>query len=462
MGSGLDACVTSEEERWGWSNAAYDVAMPPRSSTVNRQLLAALGRAETRRLQMLALAIRQYSPEVHKRYFLAEFLGALNDCTALERGRLLRTYALTNAHRELERCLNGHRVGDTESAGWHALRAYPNAYTILQIAKGREATELPLVFDEAASARFPGHRYYLQGGFCERNAQAAVRVENGSLEVKRMDGRVTRLPASSLVPRASVGAEGPGVIGEPGDLRVEERPCIPGCPIEIDNAEPLLRETLTRNNDEMNDAYVRGGLARPTAQILHVDPWDPDVRAFLAETVGAIREVWPEAYDDLIDFTQVIIPFDMVGAGLEGSSTERLAGVTIHRVSPQSIALKASNLLHENAHKRFFAIKRLFNALRNDGTERLPSPWRMDPRPLRGILLGVHAFTIVAQFYYRAIHSGVSWAESLEPKLHAEVRRLCEGLETIREHADVTPFGQRLVQGLADSVQSLRRAGFGR
>jgi hypothetical protein len=441
---------------WIASADPVDLVLPRAGSGFNQQLLAAAGRTERRRMQVLGALTRLKRPDLSERYRIEQFVQALDEMSALERGALLRTYQVSYGMTVLEWALDPGNNRVDEAAEHAFLGVFANAYTRHALLNGLSSTHLPLFFDAFGCARFPGMDAYLEvkpevpkscGQLIARGEVLEIALEGRVLGTVSLDELLGK--RVSVSPRVEAGA------GD-GSVRWRRRVCIPGNRIFIENREPVLRLALEQACRTMNDAFVRGGAPRPSDALDFVDPADEGVRELLRTAVDAVFEVWPEAHHDLEEFTQVVIPFDMTGIGLMGSTPERMYGVTIHRVRPPDVVVQASNLLHENAHKRLLAIRSLYPTELNDGSERVSSPWRMDARPIRGVMLGLHAFAVVAQFYARAIASRMSWAESLKPELIAELDRLTRGLATVRSFGELTQVGEHLVTGIEQSIEESR------
>ena len=451
MPSFLEVSSYQHTERLRPAIVQHSLAMPPQDTLLNQMIIEAVGHVETHRLQLASLALNHVFLELYKRYYIAEFIDALNEYTAFERGCLLWSYNLSNATVCMERCLAYDKSCYPDSSDLFGLSAFANAYTFMSFQKGVEATRLPLFFDEAAIVRFPRHSRYIQGGPEYRYAYATAILCNGIVKIDCLGKSTISLPLDSLM---DLQKAVPKEIF--GDWGVGERKCIPSTSIQVCNKEATLRQALESSHKTINEAIIKGGGPTPNEKLTFENTEDPEVIRILGDAVQGIKDVWSEAYTDLLSFSQVVVPFGVVGAGLVGSSNENLAGVSILRIRPSSIPALAANLLHENAHKRFMALTRISPFLKNDVIERVSSPWRRDPRPVRGVLYGLHAFTIVAKFYHYAISSGLPWAESLEPKFHKELKLLLQGRDTIYRYGKLTPFGEHFFQGLDEAINSLQ------
>jgi HEXXH motif-containing protein len=85
--------------------------------------------------------------------------------------------------------------------------------------------------------------------------------------------------------------------------------------------------------------------------------------------------------------------------------------------------------------------------LLNEPDEHHASPVRPDPRPLRGVLLAVHAFLPVAALYAAMIEAGAPGSE--HPDFRRRFDRIVAGnhdaAEVLRAHARPTALGAELL-----------------
>jgi HEXXH motif-containing protein len=109
--------------------------------------------------------------------------------------------------------------------------------------------------------------------------------------------------------------------------------------------------------------------------------------------------------------------------------------------------LVAEALVHETAHVKLDALDHLAPLLENGEEEGFRHPWREDIRPLRGVLLGAHAFLNVALFYQRMVEAGISPDESTR-EIDQRRREVAEALDILDKHAVFTPAGQGLFDRL--------------
>ncbi len=312
MPSFLEVSSYQNTERLKPAIVQHDLAMPPQDPLLNQMIIEVVGRVETRRLQLASLALNHIFPELYKHYYIAEFIDALNEYTPLERGCLLWSYNLSNATVCMERCLAYDKSGHLDSSDLVGLSTFANAYTFMSLQKGVETTRLPLFFDRTAIVRFPRHSRYIQGGPGCRYAYAAAILCNGVVKIDCPEKSTISLPLDSLM---DVQKAVPKEIF--GDWGIGERKCIPGTSIQVCNREATLRQALESSHKTINEAIIKGGGPAPNEKLTFGNTEDSEVIRILGDAVQGIKDVWPEAYTDLLSFSQVVVPFDLVGVGLE-------------------------------------------------------------------------------------------------------------------------------------------------
>jgi HEXXH motif-containing protein len=121
----------------------------------------------------------------------------------------------------------------------------------------------------------------------------------------------------------------------------------------------------------------------------------------------------------------------------------------------------AEMLLHELHHQRLFALEEgdpLLDTDRDTDEARFYSPWRDDPRPLRGILHATYVHFPVTRFWI-----DVGTASELAPETRALARdraarglaQLGIGLHQLRRHAAWTPAGRHFLRAIEDEHENL-------
>jgi len=112
----------------------------------------------------------------------------------------------------------------------------------------------------------------------------------------------------------------------------------------------------------------------------------------------------------------------------------------------------AEDLVHELQHSRFYLLvpAAAFGSLSREDA-RYVSPYRTDPRPLRGLLLGVHAFLAVNELRLRALRSGRVGAVDRRTLLKTHRMNLFT-FATLARHEAVAPEGAPLFAALGAAL----------
>lgn len=107
-------------------------------------------------------------------------------------------------------------------------------------------------------------------------------------------------------------------------------------------------------------------------------------------------------------------------------------------------------LIHEFQHNKLNALLYFDPIIENLESELYASPVRPDPRPLRGVLLAVHAFLPVARLYEKMIEARDPLATSDAERRYRDIVRINrEGCEVLLPNARPTPIGRSVLAEIA-------------
>lgn len=130
------------------------------------------------------------------------------------------------------------------------------------------------------------------------------------------------------------------------------------------------------------------------------------------------------------------------GQGRSASAWQAYGAIAV--TPPRDAVAFAATLIHETQHSIFNGVLDLFDIYDTADSSLYYSPWRADPRPLRGIFHGCFAFLGVADFWSRECRAGVGG-----PRAEYELVRTClqvrRALETLDSSAALTADGRHLV-----------------
>jgi HEXXH motif-containing protein len=189
----------------------------------------------------------------------------------------------------------------------------------------------------------------------------------------------------------------------------------------------------------------------------------------LERALAAIERHDPELFAQMASALSAVAVKPRASGDFQGISFSDFPGAFIisYIAHPYLIA---ESMVHEFHHNRLFAIESLVPLVEDTGAETALyySPFRPDPRPIRGLLHGLYVFAAVWRFWDK-----VRQAAEIEPVLRAfgvdrtfriafQLAIACKQLST---HPGLTKDGQAafaiLAQEVEDIVGAVDRSGHG-
>jgi HEXXH motif-containing protein len=135
----------------------------------------------------------------------------------------------------------------------------------------------------------------------------------------------------------------------------------------------------------------------------HVPPSDRISPADLARWRHLLGEAWkllaqylPERADEIAAGLCALVPLVPAGPGASRSATMRDSFGVFGLTTPANPVDFALTLVHEFQHSKLSALLDMLPLYDDSGDELFYAPWRMDPRPIGGLLQGVYAFVGVS------------------------------------------------------------------
>jgi hypothetical protein len=184
--------------------------------------------------------------------------------------------------------------------------------------------------------------------------------------------------------------------------------------------------------DKQGNAIDLGG--RPVAE------WLASLRAALA----LVREHLPELRAEMDLYVRQIVPVGFFEDRHLSASYREAIGTLYLSLHPSPLTMVEA-VIHELQHNKLNALFESDDVLENADAPLFASPVRPDPRPLRGVLLAVHAFVPVALLHERMLARGSGDARRFEDV----VRINREGTEVLLPNARPTPVGRGVLDELA-------------
>ncbi|MEU4893941.1 HEXXH motif domain-containing protein [Streptomyces sp. NPDC044780] len=263
---------------------------------------------------------------------------------------------------------------------------------------------------------------------------ARIPHEAEVVEVVMTDRKAAVLsgPHSVTLP-ADFSAEAPGWYGL-RRLRGEHRGIV--CAPLVDDIDPYrdflrIRGPERLTDEERADWQERFDSAwRLVAQQPHVDP--RGIGACLTSVVPVPYVAWPEPFSASSP--------EAYGCVLLGGATDALA--------------LATALVHEAQHIKLSALMDLVPLIEHGLEEVHYAPWRLDPRPLRGLLQGVYAFLGVTGFWQDRMRRAEAGPARSTAAFEFALRRAqtSAGLRTLLTHAQLTPTGREFLHRLEERL----------
>lgn len=178
----------------------------------------------------------------------------------------------------------------------------------------------------------------------------------------------------------------------------------------------------------------------------------PAAMAKTSDGLRLLRQVWPSAYAAARRQLKGLVLLEERGYTRSHSPLGLLGVVVMTAVDE----IRVGDLfVHEASHIRLNLMRQFDPLWKDREPEKLhESPWRQDPRPLSGIVLGVHAFLNVAQYYRRVAEwrGGDEHAEMLFERQREKVR---SAWERAKAFAEPTPLGEKFFTELDREVLNL-------
>lgn len=210
---------------------------------------------------------------------------------------------------------------------------------------------------------------------------------------------------------------------------------------------PIIRETAVFGKPvtRLIGAYPveEGGVAS----------WDPlPLDNSLTRAQEVITELWPEA----LDWADALIPafVDMgVPPGRIRFSSSYEPGSPIFMSRIDDPLIHAEDVVHEIQHHRLFLFAGAahFKSWHDRGLFYV-SPYRPDPRPLRGVIVGMHAFLTVNELKRRRMAERGETSERLVREMADIHYKNLFAFRTVLEHEEFGEFGRELFKQMARTL----------
>jgi uncharacterized protein len=193
----------------------------------------------------------------------------------------------------------------------------------------------------------------------------------------------------------------------------------------------------------------------------HAPPANRLDEAEVGRWQGLFTEAWtmlarhlPGRAAELAAGLQTLVPLAQTDTRSARSATIRHVFGAFGLTLPPSAAEFAVTMVHEFQHSKLSAMLDLAEMTDPQDTRRYFAPWRMDPRPLAGLLQGVYAFVGVADTW-RGLRGEDSIAELATVRFAESRLQVDLGLKAIEASGTLTQTGRQLVAGLRARTDEL-------
>ncbi|MFO0759544.1 MAG: HEXXH motif-containing putative peptide modification protein [Byssovorax sp.] len=172
------------------------------------------------------------------------------------------------------------------------------------------------------------------------------------------------------------------------------------------------------------------------------DEWVESLR----RAIAPIEQHTPDLYGELCLYVRQFLPAGYHAVTHRSASYRESVGAIYMTLHPSPMTLTEA-IIHEFSHNKLHALFELDPVIKNPPQARYRSPVRPDLRPLRGVLLAVHAFLPVAHLYEKMIEGQHPLTRSpYFRERFAQIRGINrEGADVVFAHAQPTAVGQAVI-----------------
>ena len=161
----------------------------------------------------------------------------------------------------------------------------------------------------------------------------------------------------------------------------------------------------------------------------------------LLGALSLLSEVWPDSLLDLAAFVRGVAAIETGTGSIFSASSASIPGAILVTIRAETMPeIVAECLIHEMSHVKLDALWAVHPLLDNGLEAIYRHPWRSDDRPMRGVLLGAHAFLNVGEMARRGSEGPhrerfAGYFARLKDEVGA-------AMSTLEAHARFTPAGQ--------------------
>jgi hypothetical protein len=230
-------------------------------------------------------------------------------------------------------------------------------------------------------------------------------------------------------------------------------PLAPGGPVSFEPFTKLACLDMTIFDNPTVVGMKEGEAPADDRRYDDQEGWEPmPLTESMAQAYPIVKDLWPEA----LPWLKALVPAFIDMRGPQSRRVHRSAsygpGTPIFFTKVENPLLHAEDMIHELQHQRFFLfLENSDFGLWKDMRQIYVSPYRSDPRPLRGLHIGLHAFLTVVEFRIRALKRGLLNEQQIYDliKLH---RMNQFSYRTIVEHEQFSPAGKEFYASISQEI----------
>lgn len=181
----------------------------------------------------------------------------------------------------------------------------------------------------------------------------------------------------------------------------------------------------------------------------------------LRSALTDVKKKDPLLWLEMRELLRVLVPLVSPSPDISVSSSySRLPGAVALSHSDDAV-LQAETLIHEYCHQKLNLLAPIDSLLLPGQSGKIfYSPWRDDPRHLRGILYGVHAFLNVVRYFRKRFDDDIEPQGKRRHLAGSTARRVFQmqdALQTLSYYGSFTEFGRRFLLGCWKELGILRQ-----
>ncbi|HYC59182.1 MAG TPA: HEXXH motif-containing putative peptide modification protein [Thermoanaerobaculia bacterium] len=212
--------------------------------------------------------------------------------------------------------------------------------------------------------------------------------------------------------------------------------------LALHDTNPLA--AIEAHPDKSGNALSFGGRA--------IEEWEHSIR----EALALIAQSLPAWLNEFRRVMRRLVPVGYDAERHVSASYREAPGIAYLSLHPDPLTM-AEAIVHESQHTKLNVATWLDPVLRNGQTCWTQSPVRPDLRPLLGVLLALHAFVPVSVMHRVLAESGhpIARERRFDERRREVLATNEKSLAIVRQHADPTPLGERIISALEQTLRAL-------